>query len=951
MFIFRKFYHWILQSSFIISIIVLSSPAIGKPTQEHVSFFESKIRPVLIEHCIECHGEKKQKGGLRLDFKQGWQIGGDSGQAIYPKKPEDSLVFKAVEYESKELEMPPDGKLSGQVIDDFKAWISHGAYDPRNNDSLSNQKKETISIEEGKKFWSFRPVNVEEPRLTSKDIWPISKIDFYILEKLQEKGIRPVQDASREALIRRIYFDLIGLPPSAAEVESFVNDKSQTAYEVIVDKLLSSSHFGERWGRHWLDVVRFAESSGGGRTLLFPDAWRYRDYVIQSFNNDLPYDKFVQEQIAGDLLHSDNWHDEAQKITATSFLLLGPTNYELQDKDILEMDIIDEQMDTLGKSFMGMTLNCARCHDHKFDPIPTADYYAMAGIFKSTKSVVHNNVSTWNKRQLPASPEKLTLAKSFQQKISSLDSDLKKLKDEQKILNNESVRNFNFGEAIIVDNSEAIVNGTWKNSTAVKGFIGDDYIFTQMSPTETHSVTFRPNIQEKSKYEIFISYTSSGNRHSKVKVKIEHFNGKSEISVDQSKKGTQSDTIEKLGVFECAPEKPCAVRISNSGVKGENKVVIADAIAFKPIRAAKLAKTQEQKKETLQKIQAQKLAKKIKSIEDKIKELKDMSPALPTVMAVEESKKIEDIPIAIRGVVSNKGPIVPRGFLKVAPIEGHSFVPDNSSGRLELARWISNENHPLTSRVMVNRVWSWLFTEGIVRSVDNFGTTGDKPTHPELLDYLAQRFIDLDWSVKKLIKEIVTSRVYQLGTHIDSNAKSQDPDNKLLWRMPRKRLDAESIRDALLYFSGSLDLKKGGSNIKKGTSIEYGYVFDTTRRSVYIPVFRNTLPEIFQTFDFADPNIQTGKRTASAVAPQALLMMNSPFVIEQAKKTYKTFKNQENVVDIDKLYLKILGRKPYLNEKQYITSFVGNSTGSTRELRWEQVILTLFQSIDFRYLN
>ena len=946
-----KRYHLILKTSVMFSSVFISLSLSAKSPQDQIEFFESKIRPVLIAHCIECHGEKKQKGGLRLDFKQGWQIGGDSGPAIFPHKPQGSLVFKAVEYKEKELEMPPDGKLPVPVINDFKTWIASGAFDPRNNPELNENKKTEISIEEGRKFWSFQPVEIEEPNLTIESTWPTSKIDLYVLEKIQKAGIAPVKDASKESLIRRVYYDLIGLPPSVQEIEAFINDESDQAYEELVDKLLSSSHFGERWGRHWLDVVRFAESSGGGRTLLFPDAWRYRDYVIQAFNDDLPYNQFIKEQLAGDLLHSDNWVEKARRMTATSFLLLGPTNYELQDKDILEMDIIDEQLDTLGKSFMGMTLNCARCHDHKFDPIPTKDYYAMAGIFKSTKSVIHSNVSTWNKRQLPAHPQKIEESKIFKQKISSLESQLKELKNEQKTLKDKDTHDFDFGQAIIVDNSEAILSGAWTESTAVKGFIGENYIHTKSNPSGAASAKFKPTISTKEKYEVFISYTPSSNRNSKVSVKVNHTGGTTQLTVNQSTKGKLSDTVDLLGIFECSPKIPCEVEISNSGSQLGDKVVIADAIAYRPAQTINLTKSESQSDVSAKQNHAKKLDEKISLLESQISHLKKTAPVIPSAMAVSDAKDINDIPIAIRGVVSNRGPIVPRGFLQVAPIEGHSFIPKDASGRVELADWIGSNKHPLTARVMVNRIWSWLFTEGIVRSVDNFGTTGDKPTHPELLDYLAQKFVDLNWSIKKLLKEILTSRVYRLGTELNENAKAVDPDNKLVWRMPRKRLDAESIRDSLLYFSDSLDLKTGGSNIKKGTSIEYGYVFDTTRRSVYVPVFRNTLPEIFQTFDFADPNIQTGKRTASAVAPQALLMMNSPFVIEQARKTYKAVRDGDGQVDLDRLFLKILGRKPSRNETHYINDFVENFKVSGTEKVWEQVILTLFQSIDFRYLN
>ena len=381
----------------------LSLTVVGRLIAEDTvaEFFEKEIRPALVQHCVRCHGEEKVQGGLRLDTREGWQAGGDSGPAIIAGDPQ-SLLLQAIEYEDINLEMPPRGKLPETTIAAFQKWIRKGAFDPRSKGRLGDKNQgNTVTIEQGKKFWAFQPLLAPVSPELSDSNWPSNDIDRFVLAKLVEKGIKPAGDATKENLLRRLTYDLTGLPPTSDQIERFLADESDGATDKVIDRLLQSGHFGERWGRHWLDVVRFAESSGGGRTLLFPDAWRYRDYVIDAFNRDLPFDQFLKEQIAGDLLPSEDRFDRERKLIATGFLMLGPTNYEMQDKDILEMDVVDEQLDTMGKAMLGMTIGCARCHDHKFDPIPTRDYYAMAGILKSTHSMEHSNVSTWNTVELP----------------------------------------------------------------------------------------------------------------------------------------------------------------------------------------------------------------------------------------------------------------------------------------------------------------------------------------------------------------------------------------------------------------------------------------------------------------------------------------------------------------------------------------------------------------------
>ncbi|MFZ9792202.1 MAG: DUF1549 domain-containing protein, partial [Gemmataceae bacterium] len=370
---------------------------------KNMEFFEKKVRPLLLEHCSKCHSsqEKKTKGGLDLDTRESTLQGGETKPAIVPGKPSESLLIQSIGYNS-DLKMPPKGKLPDQAIADLTEWVKMGAPDPRTKTAAKkNSNGNNLNTAD---WWSFQPVK-NDFRLLANLPKSTNPIDHFIHEKLKGAGITPAKEASRTVLIRRLYLDLVGLPPSPERILAFENDSSANAYEKLVDELLQSPHFGERWARHWLDVVRFAQSSGGGRTAVFPDAWRYRDYVIQSFQKDKSFQNFIHEQIAGDLLDAKTNSEREANLVATGFLAMGPTNFERQDKKILEMDVVDEQLDTIGKAFMGMTIGCSRCHDHKFDPIPTRDYYSMAGIFKSTKTLIHDNVSRWVDRQLPMDPE------------------------------------------------------------------------------------------------------------------------------------------------------------------------------------------------------------------------------------------------------------------------------------------------------------------------------------------------------------------------------------------------------------------------------------------------------------------------------------------------------------------------------------------------------------------
>lgn len=936
------------------------STALNLQRQEH---FEKHIRPTLIEHCERCHGQEKQQGGLRLDVKEGWKIGGDSGPAIIAGDME-SLLLEAIRYESG-IDMPPKGKLPDSTIKAFENWIELGAFDPRISSSKDSTSEDKAPRQVDRSFWSFQPVTTPDvPNPLIVEDWATSKIDHFILNELHKKELEPAPIADRETLIRRLHYDLTGLPPSVDDITAFVNDTDTNAWEKLVDRLLEQPAFGERWGRHWLDVVRFAESSGGGRTLLFPDAWRYRDYVIESFNRDTPYDQFIIEQIAGDLLTSNDHLERQRQLIATGFLLLGPTNYEMQDKDILEMDVVDEQLDTIGKSMMGMTIGCARCHDHKFDPIPTADYYALAGILKSTHSLIHSNVSTWNKVDLPLNENQEALIAEQESELAKLEEHLKSTQTRLDNLQGNSRKpkqiSIDSINAIVLDDVDATRTGSWKESTSISGYVGQQYIHDENMGLGKKSVTFEDAGDAIGTYRLYISHTPGSNRCSKVAVKIHHLDGETDVIINQRPPGPIHHSFTELGTFTFSAETPAKITITNQ--TGQDGVVIADSIVLAPSE-----QTLDQTFPTFASTKSPKLQQEIESlksqltgIEQEIKSHKQAAITRPVAMAVSESQTLGDIEIAIRGVISQKGERVRRDVLSAAKWEPFQELDESRSGRLELAQWIADPQNPLTARVMANRIWYWMMGRGLVRSLDNFGSTGTEPSHPELLDHLANRFIEENWSIKSLIKTIALSSTYRQASSA-TKSSTADPDNQLYHRANRKRLRAEDIRDTLLTIGKTLDTARGGPSIKAGTKIEYDYQFESRRRSVYLPVFRNTLPEVFEVFDFADPNIQQGKRNESTVASQALWLMNHPLILDQTRNAAKAILSLELNTEkrIELAFLQTLGRFPSKLEAEIMEQLT-ESTNDTaagappneQELdQWTMVYQTLCQSVDFLYVN
>lgn len=809
--------------------LFLTSPLFAQsaagPQEE---FFEKKIRPLLLTHCMECHSEKKVKGQLRMDSRASLLKGGETGPAVVPGKPEASLLIKAVHYKSEELKMPPKGKLKDSEIADLEKWIKEGAVWPHSaTGETKTDPQAPLFTEEQKKFWAFQPIQKPQPPQVKNAAWVKTPIDAFILAELEKKNLKPNTPAEKRVLLRRVTYNLTGLPPTPEETQAFLNDSSPDSWSKVIDRLLNSPAYGERWGRHWLDVARYADSNGLDENTAFGNAWRYRDYVIKSFNADKPYNEFILEQIAGDLL--PDAHQNPDRLTATGFLSLGPKLLAEPDKQKMKLDIADEQLDTIGKSILGLTLGCARCHDHKFDPIPTRDYYSLLSIFTSTRTM--ENLST--------------VAKTYERPLPN--SENPKLKAER--------------DARLKIATDALNQ------------------FTANPPAGFWAPL----------------------------VKL--------LELKQAVEKIRAEIPKPIMVLAVA-ENPQYPEVKADG-KARNLFVQIRGNYLTPGEEAPLI--------------------------------------LPRILAGENQTPL---------LPSNNDPLP----LQTNETRYGSSRP--SSGRLELARWLSDPKNPLTARVIVNRVWQHHFGEGLVRSPDNFGKLGDRPSHPELLDWLASKFIEEGWSFKKLHRLILSSAVYQMSSAAHPEAFLIDPDNRLLSRYPRRRLEAEAIRDGILAVSGKLDRTLGGSLLYNGN---FSYVstnpttdqqrYDHNRRSVYIPIIRGVLFDFFQAYDFPEPSVPNGKRATTVVSSQTLFMLNNPFVEKQARELATRLISQSASIEdrLQKVYELAFCRSITSEEIAKVKSSLQEwdrkleareKDGKKRELEvWTFFCKTLFATNEFIYLD
>ncbi|MFV0444992.1 MAG: DUF1553 domain-containing protein [Planctomycetaceae bacterium] len=927
-----------------------------KWSSEDVTFFETRIRPVLIEHCYRCHSseaakQKQLRGGLFTDTRSGLLQGGESGPAVVPGEPDASLLLESLRYES--FEMPPDGKLPEQVIADFSTWIERGAADPR--DGAAAAPSRSIDIKAGRQHWAYQSLTIPPAAPFGVADGPAA-IDAWIDRNLSAAGLTPQPEADRTTRARRLSFDLTGLPPTPEQMQQFLSDDRTDAWERYVDRLLASPQFGVRWGRHWLDIARFAESVTL-RGLVQHESWRYRDYVIDAFNNDLPFNRFLREQIAGDLLPADSLDERQRQSIATTFLTLTDANLEEQDKEQLRMDVVDEQLIVIGEGLLGQTLGCARCHDHKFDPIPTADYYALAGILRNTRTLQHSNVSRWLERPLPLPPDQERLVAAAEARTVEIQQQVDRLKKrlspttaiQRRVVSRDL-------PGIVIDDAEAIVAGEWMDSTSVKPYVDAGYRHDLNSGCGEKSATFETLLPHDGEYEVRLAYTNGANRSREVPVTIETADGDEYATVNQQQLAPIDGLFISLGRHRFAADTPARVIVSNRQANGH---VIIDAVQFLPEKATPRGGNSPPTAATTSADEARNnhLKQRLQALTKDLRELKKSAPARPLYQAVEEETEIEDMLQHIRGNLHNPGPRVPRGFLQVVECEATPEMPTQQSGRRQLGDWLADPTNPLPARVYVNRVWQWLFGVGLVRTPDNLGTRGESPSHPELLNYLAGRFIAEGWSTKQLIRELVRTKTYRRTSAPAESSANVDPENRLLWRMNVKPIEAECLQDAVLSAAGQLDLSLGGPTIPAELSADYGFEHDSQRRAIYWPQLRNSRPPLQQIFDGANPSLVTGRRSTSSVAPQGLFLLNNPWLMHQAEQTVQRLLAERDLTRarrIELLFQLLLGRSPSADERRDIARFLASPDAvdvPDAEVRWVQVVQSLYCSLDFRFLH
>jgi cytochrome c553 len=905
------------------------------------AFFESRIRPVLVAKCYSCHSAAAQaagrlKGGLRLDTREALLVGGDGGPAVEPGKPEESPLLAAIRYDDA-TRMPPEGRLPADTVAAFERWIADGAFDPRADEAgPASTAPAPAAVIAARDHWAYRPVRVPALPPVRDSGWPRDPIDHFVLARLEAAGLRPGPEATRAVLARRLAFDLTGLPPAPEELDAFEADTRPDAYERLVDRLLASPRFGDRWGRHWLDLARFAESLTL-RGIVREDAWRYRDFVVGAFNAGRPFDVFLRMQIAGDLLPADSLDERRANLVAAGFLALGDTNLEEQDKLQLDMDVVDEQLDTIGKAVLGQTIGCARCHDHKFDPIPTRDYYAMAGILANVQTLEHANVSKGIARPLPLDPADEAALAAHEARLADLDA----------AIGRERARDDGDGGStgvlaaaalpgVVVDDADARQVGAWTKSTHSRTYIGEGYLHDDNAGKGERSLTFEPVDLPPGRYEVRLAYSPGPGRADGVPVTVAGAEGERTVPVDLRAAPPIAGRFVALGRFRFERGGLAYVLVSNAGTAGH---VAVDAVQFLPEAEADAPASRGGPS-------------RLAALEGERAALARSGPVREQAPGVRERDAIRDARVNIRGSVHRPGEVVPRGFLSAVAPAPAGPLPADASGRRELADWLASPENPLTARVFANRAWHWLFGAGLVRTPDEFGTTGEPPSHPDLLDHLAGRFVADGWSVKRLVRAIVLSRSYRLAA---GAPPASDPENRLIARRLPRRLDAESLRDAMLAAAATMHPARGGRTFPAGRAADYGYEDDGTRprASVDVPAFRNARPDLLTAFDAADPGRVVGRRDASTIAPQALLLLNDPFVRDQARQAARRALAEpgDDPARLDRLVRRALGRGPSPGEAGLLRAAVAHAPPEAREDAWTDVAQALFGSIDFRYLD
>ncbi|MBL8800222.1 MAG: PSD1 domain-containing protein [Planctomycetia bacterium] len=929
-------------STALLGLCMLPAAALGAeapkpPTPQEIEFFEKKVRPILADHCYSCHGPKKQMGGgLRVDSRDGMLKGGDGGSVLTPGKPEQSPMIRAVLH-SGDVKMPPKAKLPAEAVEALKTWVSMGAPWPDSTATLPGPGTETIQAA-ARKHWAFQPVKpVVAP--STGGAWVKNPVDAFVLAKLQPAGLSPAPPADRRTLVRRITYDLIGLPPTPAEIDDALADPSDDWFVRVVERLLASPQYGERWGRHWLDVSRYADTKGYVflEERKFPFAYTYRDYVVRSFNEDLPYDRFIQEQLAADQLPGV----APRSLAAMGYLTLG--------RRVLNNthDIIDDRIDVTTRGLLGLTVSCARCHDHKFDPIPIKDYYSLYGVFA-------NSVEP---KDLPliAEVEQTAAFQAYEKELQAREQQF------------AAFTQTKYGELL----------------QRLRGQVGDYLLAVRQAeklPGEDHYEALNPgdlNPDIIRRWQSYLAETRKQHHpvfaawHAFAALPQKEFKEKAgELARKLAANDNDARKLHPLVAALFADRQPQSLQDvarwygelfagvekqwQETKAKDANLKALADPqreVLRQLVRAANFPANPPVADIEAKRLFDRDTRNQLAALKRKVDEWKANSTAAPPrAMVLNDAPRPNPTRVLLRGNPNSPGDVVPRQFLGI--LAGEQRKPfAQGSGRLELAQAIAHRDNPLTARVMVNRIWLHHFGQGLVRTPSDFGLRGEPPTHPELLDYLARSFMDNGWSVKQVHRLIVLSNTYQQASQGDSRLATLDAENRLLARQNRRRLDFEQLRDSLLSTAGQLDPRSGGAPADITTQPF------TRRRTLYGFIERQNLPGIFRTFDFASPDTSTAQRFTTTVPQQALFLMNSPFTVEQARHFAARTQGLENPEErIAAFYRLSYGRKPDASEIALGLRFVNEAEKEGSQpgkglAAWEKYAQVLLLSNEFAFVD
>ncbi len=858
-------------------LILFSGLTFGAEPPE---FFEARVRPLLARNCYACHTTSKM-GGLRVDSRAALIAGGKSGPALVPGDAQSSLLMQAVERRHARLKMPPQEKLKAEEIADLRTWIEAGAAFPESNAAKAD----------GRSFWAFQPVRAVAPPLPRDAAWARNDIDKFLLARLEAEGLRPAPEADRATLLRRVTYDLTGLPPTPFEVSAFLADHTPAAYSRVVDRLLASPHYGERWARHWLDLARYSDGSQGARDdSPYPNAFRYRDWVVNALNQDLPYDLFLKAQIAADQLP-----DAPAHLPALGFQTIGESD--------------NDRVDVTTRVMLGLTAGCAQCHDHKFDPIPARDYYSLLGVFKSSKTGEHPLVA----------PEVVKAYKEAKRRSEDKQAEIKAFHDRQiaQVVD------------ILASQTAAYLVSVWKKETPAD----------LDAPTLERWRAYLANPRkEHPHFDPWFRLMARGNATEEEVRAVALQMQEAVHALLAERKAIDDRNHVKLGGIE--------------GKKDESKVIatLVDALPIDKFYFWRDLASPPFKSEDIRfgggvyyydaksvtrflDPRWQRYAERLRAEGDALK--KAIPELYPFWHVLEDSSQPKNIPVALRGNEQTPGEEAPRRFLSVL-CEGEPPLFRSGSGRLELAEAIASAKNPLTARVMVNRLWKHHFGEGLVRTTSNFGQLGDRPTHPELLDYLAARFVASGWSLKAMHRELLLSRAYRMSSEESAAARDKDPENRLLSHANlRERLDAESLRDSILAVAGTLDAATGGPSAPLESS---------RRRTLYATVSRSKPNRTLAAFDFPDPNASAESRMVTVGPMQRLFFLNSAFVAEQSKALAARLSElaNEDRERIAKAYVLLYGRPAAEEEIRLGLEFL-----NAKPAAWPQYAQVLLTAAEF----